>query len=132
MDVSAEFPAHALREYALLGDGERGAMIGPRGDLCWMCAPRWDSDAVFSTLIGSAGCYGVNPGRAVHVGRVLRAAVIDLDHSRSSRIARTPGLPTRDPSLRNGRAEQVMGPRIADVTSLGSARSSVLGHRDAL
>ena len=25
-------------------------MIGPRGDIVWMCAPRWDSDAVFSSL----------------------------------------------------------------------------------
>ena len=41
-----------LREYALLADGERGVLVGPRGDFAWMCAPRWDSDAVFSSLIG--------------------------------------------------------------------------------
>jgi hypothetical protein len=23
----------------------------PGGDIVWMCAPRWDSDAMFSTLI---------------------------------------------------------------------------------
>ncbi|MFB7909879.1 glycoside hydrolase family 15 protein [Kitasatospora sp. NPDC056076] len=56
-----EFPLHVLREYALLADGERGALIGPRGDVAWMCAPRWDSEAVFSTLIGGGGVYAVTP-----------------------------------------------------------------------
>ncbi|MGI5347550.1 glycoside hydrolase family 15 protein [Streptomyces sp. CA-250714] len=51
----------ALREYAFLGDGERGALISPRGELVWLCAPRWDSDAVFSQLIGGAGHYTVRP-----------------------------------------------------------------------
>jgi GH15 family glucan-1,4-alpha-glucosidase len=50
-----------LREYALLADGERGILVGPRGELVWMCFPRWDSDAVFSSLIGGAGIYAVTP-----------------------------------------------------------------------
>jgi GH15 family glucan-1,4-alpha-glucosidase len=52
---------HVLREYALLADGERGVLVGPRGDFAWMCFPRWDSDAVFSSLIGGAGNYAVTP-----------------------------------------------------------------------
>ncbi len=56
-----EFPLHVLSEYALLADGERGILVGPRGDFVWMCAPRWDSDAVFSTLIGAPGVYAVTP-----------------------------------------------------------------------
>jgi GH15 family glucan-1,4-alpha-glucosidase len=55
------FPPHVLREYALLADGERGILVGPRGDFAWMCAPRWDSPAVFSTLIGGGGGYAVTP-----------------------------------------------------------------------
>jgi GH15 family glucan-1,4-alpha-glucosidase len=55
------FPPRVLREYALLADGERGILAGPRGDFVWMCAPRWDSDAVFSTLIGGAGAYAITP-----------------------------------------------------------------------
>ena len=31
MDPTVEFPPHVLREYALLADGERGALVGPRG-----------------------------------------------------------------------------------------------------
>jgi hypothetical protein len=61
MDPLAVFPPQVLRDYALLADGERGALIGPQGDLAWLCVPRWDSDAVFSTLIGGAGCYALTP-----------------------------------------------------------------------
>lgn len=58
-----------LRQYALLADGERGAVVGPRGEIVWMCAPRWDSDAVFTSLIGGAGQYSVTPtGRYVWGG----------------------------------------------------------------
>lgn len=55
---------HVLREYALLADGERGVVVGPRGDCCWMCSPRWDSPAVFSSLLGGNGAYVVAPDRA--------------------------------------------------------------------
>ena len=58
------FRPQVLRDYALLADGERGALIGPQGDLAWLCCPRWDSDAVFSTLIGGAGCYALTPRAA--------------------------------------------------------------------
>jgi GH15 family glucan-1,4-alpha-glucosidase len=52
---------HALRDYAMLGDGERGILVTPRGDFAWMCFPRWDSDACFATLIGGQGTYAVTP-----------------------------------------------------------------------
>lgn len=67
IDVAAPFPPHVLRQYALLADGERGALIGPHGDVAWMCAPRWDSDAVFSTLVGGDACYAITPCEARHV-----------------------------------------------------------------
>jgi alpha,alpha-trehalase len=51
----------ALRDYALLGDGERGAVVGPHGEIVWMCAPRWESDAVFASLVGGEGVYAVTP-----------------------------------------------------------------------
>jgi hypothetical protein len=55
------FPPQTLRQYALLADGERGALCGPHGEIVWMCAPRWHDDAVFATLIGGAGAYAVTP-----------------------------------------------------------------------
>jgi alpha,alpha-trehalase len=59
--TASGFAPHVLREYALLADGERGALVGPRGDIVWMCAPRWHSDAVFSELIGGRGVFAVTP-----------------------------------------------------------------------
>jgi alpha,alpha-trehalase len=60
---------HVLREYALLADGERGILVGPHGDFAWLCFPRWDSDAIFSALIGGTGGYAITPqGRFVWGG----------------------------------------------------------------
>ena len=56
-----DFPPTILREYALIADGERGALCGPHGDLVWLCAPRWHDDAVFAKLIGGEGVYAVTP-----------------------------------------------------------------------
>lgn len=53
--------AHVLREYAVLADGQRAAVIGPRGDVAWMCVPAWDSPSIFSSLIGGTGVYAITP-----------------------------------------------------------------------
>jgi hypothetical protein len=72
------FGPHVLREYALVADGERGGLIGPHGELTWMCAPRWDSDAVFSALVGGHGVYAVTPAdpRNVWGGYYERGSLI--------------------------------------------------------
>ncbi|MGN6557674.1 MAG: glycoside hydrolase family 15 protein [Solirubrobacterales bacterium] len=68
MSRPASYP-HALRDYALLADGERGVLVGPRGDFAWMCFPRWHDDAVFCSLIGGTSSYTVAPkGRFVWGG----------------------------------------------------------------
>ncbi len=56
-----------LREYSFIADGERGALIGPDGAMTWLCAPRWDSQAVFSSLVGGRGGYAVTPRDPWHV-----------------------------------------------------------------
>jgi alpha,alpha-trehalase len=69
MEKALHFPPQALRDYAFIADGERGALVGPRGEIAWMCAPRWDSDAVFGSLVGARGVYSVVPvGRFVWGG----------------------------------------------------------------
>ena len=61
MSPIGDFPPATLRDYALIADGERGALCGPHGDLVWMCAPRWHDDAIFAKLIGGEGVYAVTP-----------------------------------------------------------------------
>lgn len=61
--------SHSLRDYAFVADGERGGLIGPQGDMSWLCFPRWDSPAVMSGLLGGGGGYHVHPdGRFVGGG----------------------------------------------------------------
>ncbi len=55
------YPPTVLRDYSLLADGERAAVIGPRGDIVWLCVPQWHSPAAFSALIGGNGAYAVTP-----------------------------------------------------------------------
>ena len=56
-----------LREYALVADGERGAVIGPDGSVVWLCVPRWDSPAALSGLLGGPGGYTITPADPWHV-----------------------------------------------------------------
>ncbi|MEV5597468.1 glycoside hydrolase family 15 protein [Streptomyces sp. NPDC052496] len=66
--LSAAVPPPAvLRDYAFLGDGERGAVVGPQGEVVWLCAPRWHDDAVFAALVGGPGHYTVRPQNAWRV-----------------------------------------------------------------
>lgn len=68
--AAAQDPAAApwvLREYGVLADGERGALVDPEGKVVWLCAPRWHSDALFSALIGGAGHFAVEPADRWHV-----------------------------------------------------------------
>ncbi|HET7801934.1 MAG TPA: trehalase-like domain-containing protein, partial [Humibacillus xanthopallidus] len=61
MKLPAGLPLNVLREYAVLADGERAALVGPRGEVAWLCAPRWHDDPVFAALIGGHGTYAVTP-----------------------------------------------------------------------
>ena len=54
-------PPHSLREHALLADGERGALIGPEGDVVWMCFPRWHDRPFFVGLLGGRSVYAITP-----------------------------------------------------------------------
>ncbi|HZQ56447.1 MAG TPA: glycoside hydrolase family 15 protein [Acidimicrobiales bacterium] len=50
-----------LRQYALIADGLRGALVGPDGDIAWMSFPVWHDPAVFAGLIGSGGGFSICP-----------------------------------------------------------------------
>jgi hypothetical protein len=50
-----------IRDFAFIADGNRGALIGPNGDVAWMCFPEWPDPAVFASLLDSGGVFRISP-----------------------------------------------------------------------
>ncbi|MBV9595186.1 MAG: glycoside hydrolase family 15 protein [Actinobacteria bacterium] len=109
--TEAPFPC-ALRDYALLADGERGALVGPRGEIVWLCAPRWDSGSIFGSLIGGNGFFSVTPserfvwGGYYETGSLIWHSRWVTDHGEieSREALAFPGDPERVVLLRRIRA----------------------------
>ena len=56
-----------IEDYALIGDGETAALVSRDGSIDWLCWPRFDSDACFAALMGTAenGSWSIAPIAAV-------------------------------------------------------------------
>jgi len=112
---------HVLREYSLIADGERGALIGPDGAISWLCAPRWDSPAVFGGLLGGQGRYAVTPADPWYVwgGRyesgtlIWRSRWVGGSRTECREALAMPADPHRVVILR--RIEALDGPARVDV-----------------
>ena len=55
--------SNLIEEYGLIGDGETAALVHRTGSVDWLCLPRFDSDACFAALLGTAenGCWKLAP-----------------------------------------------------------------------
>lgn len=100
-----------LRDYAFVADGERGALVDPRGGIAWFCAPAWHSGAVFSGLLGGPGHYRVSPladrildttpARCLHPDGHWQRAADDPGREAALLLPLARGaVPPGDPSLR--------------------------------
>ena len=87
---------HVLREYAVVADGERGAVVGPRGEIAWPCVPHWHDDPVFAALLGGTSHFTVRPvapcvwGGAYDDDTMIVRAIWGARRRRGPRLADVP------------------------------------------
>ncbi|HKU15230.1 MAG TPA: glycoside hydrolase family 15 protein [Steroidobacteraceae bacterium] len=71
-----------IEDYALIGDCETAALVGRDGSIDWLCWPRFDSDACFAALLGTAehGRWQIVPQATdVQVSRRYRGNTLILE-----------------------------------------------------
>jgi len=70
-----------IEDYAMIGDMRTAALVGRDGAIDWFCAPRFDSAACFSALLGNVenGCWKIAPRRACEVRRHYRRGGLVLE-----------------------------------------------------
>ncbi len=64
-----------IRDYAVIGNCETAALIGPRGAIDWLCLPAFDAGSVFAALLDqeNGGSFALAPVKSFRVERKYRA-----------------------------------------------------------
>ncbi len=96
-------PARAIEDHALIGDKRTCALVARDGTIDWMCIPRFDSPAVFCSLLGTAdnGEWRMAPASGVtattrrYVGETL---VLETDMTCAEGRVRVIDLMSPEPS----------------------------------
>ncbi len=59
--------AGRIEDYAIVGDMQSVALIGTDGSVDWLCLPRFDSEACFTAILGTAdhGRWQIAPADAL-------------------------------------------------------------------
>ncbi|WP_085317095.1 glycoside hydrolase family 15 protein [Derxia lacustris] len=77
-------PHTSSLELAVIGNSRIGALIDTRGDVVWMCVPRFDGDPVFCALLD-----GVEAARGRFAIDIENCAAVEQDYLRNTPILRT-------------------------------------------
>src|SRR5579871_5515820 len=90
-----------IEEYGLIGDGETAALVHRNGSIDWLCLPRFDSDACFAALLGTAenGCWKLAPVGPARTSRryIEDTLVLQTDFETDSGAVRvTDFMPIRE------------------------------------
>ncbi|HEX2944123.1 MAG TPA: glycoside hydrolase family 15 protein [Rhodopila sp.] len=70
-----------LEDYAMIGDRRTAALVGRNGSIDWLCWPRFDSDACFAALLGTAdnGRWLIAPDQPANVTRRYQTDTLVLE-----------------------------------------------------
>lgn len=73
--------SNPIEEYGLIGDGQTAALVHQSGSIDWLCLPRFDSDACFAALLGTAdnGCWKLAPVDSARTSRRYAADTLILE-----------------------------------------------------
>jgi GH15 family glucan-1,4-alpha-glucosidase len=70
-----------IEDYAMIGDCRTAALVSRDGSIDWFCCPRFDSDACFAALLGTAdhGRWSIAPRGKARVRRRYRPGTLILE-----------------------------------------------------
>ena len=81
-----------IEDYAIIADTQTCALVGRNGSIDWLCAPRFDSGAIFAALLGDAenGHWTIAPAGEYSARRWYRdeTLVLETEFATSSGVVR--------------------------------------------